>query len=64
MNEPAPLPESVNPPHYSRADIALTSACADNLDNDGDGLVDGNDPDCQVPVVESTWGRIKALYSQ
>jgi len=62
-SDPASLSENVNPPHYSRPkDVSLTDACMDNLDNDGDGQVDGNDPDCQVPVETTTWGRIKALY--
>ncbi|MDH3217349.1 MAG: hypothetical protein OEN01_13865, partial [Candidatus Krumholzibacteria bacterium] len=34
------------------------------LDNDGDNVYDTNDPDCAsvVPVEDSTWGRIKALF--
>ncbi len=34
------------------------------LDNDGDGVYDTNDTDCAsvVPVDDSTWGRIKALF--
>ena len=26
--------------------------CSDGIDNDGDGLVDGDDPDCQVPPTQ------------
>ena len=24
--------------------------CSDGLDNDDDGLIDGNDPDCSLPM--------------
>jgi len=60
--DPTPAGENVNPPHYGRSDLNLTTACNDGLDNDGDGVRDGADPDCQVPVEPSTWGRVKALY--
>jgi hypothetical protein len=62
-SDPVPAGENVNPPHYGRSDVSLATACADNLDNDGDGLKDGADPDCQVPVETSTWGKVKALYA-
>ncbi len=32
------------------ADIGLLDACADGLDNDGDGLADAADPDCTGPT--------------
>jgi len=63
-SDPSPaLGENVNPPHYGRSDVSLTIACSDNLDNDGDGVRDGSDPECQVPVENTTWGRLKALYT-
>jgi len=64
-SDPAPLDESVVPPHYNLTGVLLTDPCADALDNDGDGAVDGADSDCGggPPVYESTWGRIKALYA-
>jgi len=62
--DPTPLGENVDPPHYARSDINITNACSDNLDNDGDGVKDAADPDCQVPVEPSTWGRVKALYAE
>ena len=62
-SDPSPaLGENILPPHYGRSDVTLTTACLDNLDNDGDGVRDGSDPDCQVPAETSTWGRVKALY--
>jgi len=61
-SDPSPFGENVNPVHYGRSDVTLTNACNDNLDNDGDGVRDANDPDCQVPVETSTWGGVKALY--
>lgn len=36
---------------------------AEGLDNDGDGLYDDADSDCDpTPTVDRTWGRIKAWY--
>ena len=33
------------------------------LDNDGNGIYDGNDPGCAgSPVEPTTWGLIKSLY--
>ena len=62
-SDPSPaLGENILPAHYGRSDVTLTTACLDNLDNDGDGVRDGSDPDCQVPAETSTWGRVKALY--
>jgi len=62
-SDPSPaLGENILPPHYTRGDVSLTESCVDNLDNDGDSLRDGSDPDCVTPVEPSTWGAIKALY--
>ncbi len=61
---PVPQPESVNPPFYGSAvgqipaDACNTAAAPRNenkfgsvgLDNDGDGLYDGADPDCRAAV--------------
>jgi hypothetical protein len=60
------LGEDVNPPQYSRADVVILNSCNtdgsedgspepngdDNvgLDNDGDTVIDGLDPDCGAPV--------------
>jgi VCBS repeat-containing protein len=49
--DPAPVdvqPENVPPPYFLRSDVLGGAAdpCADNLDNDGDGLYDAADPDC------------------
>ena len=60
--DPVPFAESTIPPHYGRGDVSLTSSCADNLDNDGNFDYDGADASCQVPVHETSWGQIKALY--
>ena len=57
------FPESVSPPYYARDDVSLgdnpMAPCTNEdtlndadglgLDNDGDGLVDAEDPDCQPP---------------
>jgi len=61
-SDPVPAPENVNPVHYGRPDVTLVSACADNLDNDGNLAYDGSDPACPVPVEATSWGRIKSLY--
>ena len=75
-NDPAPAPESTPPPYYARTDVALDFPCTvasasggedydgdgKGLDNDGDLAYDGSDSDCSVPVRDSTWGHIKALY--
>ena len=45
--DPLPQPEDVVPLYYGTADTTQTDPCADNLDNDGDLLYDGDDPDCQ-----------------
>jgi hypothetical protein len=60
--DPAPLAETVLPPHYSRGDVNVIDTCADNLDNDGDDIYDDLDEDCGLPVENTTWGRVKALY--
>jgi cysteine-rich repeat protein len=61
-NDPAPPAESAIPPYYGTADTNVDQPCNTlasaevnenwtvgdfvGLDNDGDGLYDGNDPDC------------------
>jgi hypothetical protein len=61
---PAPPPESTNPTYYGTVDTLADDSCNSvqqaeigenwtigdtiGLDNDGDGLYDGNDPDCAV----------------
>jgi hypothetical protein len=61
-NDPTPVPENVNPAYYGSVDTKANNACnlvaaegtnenwtvgdTIGLDNDGDGLYDGNDPDC------------------
>lgn len=74
--DPAPAAEGTLPPYYGQTGVNLTSSCETNpsaggedydgdgkgLDNDGDLAYDGDDPDCSVPVDETTWGGIKALY--
>ncbi len=42
-----PVGENVLPPFYSKGLAANNDPCTDNLDNDGDLLVDAADPDCQ-----------------
>lgn len=39
--------EGVRPPYNSRGDHLRS--CADNVDNDDDGEIDGGDPDCIHP---------------
>jgi len=62
QSDPTPDPENVNPPYYGSVDTDANNACnlvatagtnenwtvgdTLGLDNDGDGLYDGNDPDC------------------
>jgi cysteine-rich repeat protein len=43
-----PLPENQQPPYYADPNSGsnVIDPCADNLDNDGDGLWDVDDPDC------------------
>ncbi len=59
-NDPAPLPEYVKPPYYGTLDTKAADPCNTaparlenwsvgdtlGLDNDGDNLYDGADPDC------------------
>jgi hypothetical protein len=74
-SDPQPVAESTVPQYYLRGDVNVKDPCSgsgagsedydgDNkgLDNDGELVYDGNDPDCVVPVEPSTWGRIKALF--
>ena len=37
--------------------------CNDGIDNDGDKLVDGDDPDCTLPIPRDRAGRIEALVA-
>lgn len=37
--------------------------CNDGIDNDDDGLVDGDDPDCAPPIPRDRAGRIEALVA-
>ena len=59
---PTPVAENIDPPYYARTDVNITDACNTDgsedgspepngddsvgLDNDGDLLIDGADPDC------------------
>lgn len=52
FNESQIHPENVSPPYYGRSDVNVNDPCADNLDNDGDGLYDSADPDCLVECTE------------
>jgi hypothetical protein len=61
-NDPAPLPENVWPTYYGTSDTNATDPCnaapgfgeswsvgdTRGLDNDGDDLYDGDDPDCET----------------
>ncbi len=69
--DPAPLPEYVAPSYYGGGDADVDDPCNEapnyrenwsvgdtlGLDNDGDGLYDAADPDCNlsIPAV-SPWG--------
>jgi len=71
-NDPAPLPERFEPPYYGTAGTRVTEPCnvsaslAENwtfgdtlgLDNDGDGLYDGDDPDCSCPADNTADGQV------
>jgi hypothetical protein len=72
-----PVGENVLPPYYANpgtnhpnmpTDPCISSGNEDfagvvqGLDNDGDGIYEGGEQDCGVPVEETTWGVIKALY--
>ncbi|MCK6554581.1 right-handed parallel beta-helix repeat-containing protein [Candidatus Binatia bacterium] len=62
---PAVLPETSLPPYYGLANNNLTDPCSSTqedmsydadavgLDNDGNGLVDGLDPACAAPPVDT-----------
>lgn len=70
--------EHTFPPYYSMPDASHPNKPANpcniggsesavapplGLDNDGDLIYDGAEPECDpVPVQGSTWGRIKTLY--
>lgn len=55
--------ESTEGPYYDTAATSLRFACFDGLDNDGDNIYDGNDPDCiGVPNDERSWSVIKQIY--
>ena len=57
-SNPTPVGEDVAPFYYGKSGINIADSCdadgteskfgATGLDNDGDVLIDGNDPDCQV----------------
>ena len=72
-SDPTPLAEVVAPVHYARGDVNVKDPCSSagppgenfwngGLDNDGDGLYNEADPDCNVAVEVTTWGQIKAIY--
>jgi hypothetical protein len=57
--DPTPLPENVAPENYGQPDVFVTNSCNSDgtedldgnmvgLDNDGDLVKDGDDPDCAV----------------
>jgi len=41
-------PEHIGKPTYLIANIITPENCSDGIDNDGDGLIDKNDPDCLI----------------
>jgi hypothetical protein len=72
-----PGPESTAPPYYALASVLVKDPClgapapgedftgdGQGLDNDGDLAYDEQDPDCALPVEDTTWGKIKALYTE
>jgi hypothetical protein len=72
-----PDPESAIPPYYVLASSLVKDPCnsgaapgedftgdGQGLDNDGDLVYDELDTDCGVPVEDSTWGAIKALFTE
>jgi hypothetical protein len=74
-----PAPEDTPPPYYGRADVGVSDPCKTDpasggedwdgdgkgLDNDGDNLYEAADSDCgSTPIENTTWGMIKALYSE
>ena len=40
--------------------LVLTEICNNQLDDDGDGKIDGEDPDCTEPACDNTTGSITA----
>jgi hypothetical protein len=55
--------ESDTPPYYGTAATSLRFSCFDGLDNDGDDLYDGGDPDCiGVDTEDRSWTVIKEIY--
>jgi hypothetical protein len=65
---PLPGMESDVPPYYGNPAATTLEAwnvCFDGLDNDGDGVRDGNDPDCAtVPTEWESWSAIKTHYGK
>jgi hypothetical protein len=57
-----PNPENVAPFYYEGDRSSLTDPCADNLDNDGDGMSDIMDPDCAVANWEHSWTTVKSVF--
>jgi uncharacterized protein (TIGR03382 family) len=64
-NTGTPAPESTKPPYYGSADTRVTDPCNaapafaedfsgddKGLDNDGDGQLDEDDPDCKTEPIE------------
>ncbi|HVT00486.1 MAG TPA: lytic murein transglycosylase [Solirubrobacterales bacterium] len=41
---------STAPPTTGSSSAAATTQCSDGIDNDGDGLIDAEDPDCSSPA--------------
>jgi hypothetical protein len=56
---------SCNLASFSYSEDVLGAAGTGGLDNDGDNLYDTDDLSCEplVPIEETTWGQIKALYN-
>lgn len=77
-NSPPEISENTVPYYYQEGRTSIQNPCrvltenggedwdgdGAGLDNDGDGLYDGDDPDCagEVSTVDETWSTLKVLF--
>jgi hypothetical protein len=69
-SDPSPVGENIAPFNYGKSGITMVDSCdadgtesqygASGLDNDGDGLTDAADPDCQANTPPTQPGTLSA----
>jgi len=69
-SDPSPVAENIAPFNYGKSGITMVDSCdadgtesqygASGLDNDGDGLTDASDPDCQANTPPTQPGTLSA----